>query len=115
MLESEAFDNVRHKLLATYLQELGLHDKDVRLIANLYWHQAEQIRLQNSATTEEFEIRKGVRQGCILSPMLFSLYVERVFAEIVWSVLLYGAEAWMLKLLLSTVLKHSKCGLLDGC
>nr|CAH7735352.1 unnamed protein product [Callosobruchus chinensis] len=79
----EAFDNVKHELLSTYLQELGLDDKDVRLTANLYWHQAAQIRLQNSATTEELEIRKGVRQGCIPSPMLFNLYVERVFAEIV--------------------------------
>nr|CAH7746020.1 unnamed protein product [Callosobruchus chinensis] len=78
----KAFDDVRHELLATYLQELGLDDKDVRLIANLYWHQAAQIRLHNSATTEEFEIRKEVRQGCILSPMLFNLYVERVFAKI---------------------------------
>nr|CAH7733485.1 unnamed protein product [Callosobruchus chinensis] len=79
----KGFDNVRHEVLATYLQEPGLDDKDVRLIANLYWHQAAQIRLQNSATTEEFEIRKGVRQGCILSPMLFNLYVEGVSAEIV--------------------------------
>ena len=78
----KAFDNVRHELMVTYLQELGLDDKDVRMIANLYWHQTAQIRLQNSATTEEFEIRKGVRQGCILSPMLFNLYVERAFAEI---------------------------------
>nr|CAH7754196.1 unnamed protein product [Callosobruchus chinensis] len=46
-------------------------------------HMVAQIRLQNLATTEEFKTRKGVRQGCILSPMLFNLYMERVLAEIV--------------------------------
>lgn len=77
----KAFDNVKHNLLIKYLNDLGLDGKDVRLISNLYWHQRAEIRISNAGTTEDFEIKKGVRQGCILSPMLFNLYVEKAFSE----------------------------------
>jgi hypothetical protein len=79
----KAFDNVKHELMIKYLQELGLDAKDIRIIANLYWNQTATVRLQNSNETEDFSIKKGVRQGCILSPMLFNLYVEKAFAEAV--------------------------------
>lgn len=78
----KAFDNVKHDLLIRYMQDLGLDNKDIRIIANLYWNQTAEVRLQNFKTTEDIEIKKGVRQGCILSPMLFNLYVERAFAEV---------------------------------
>lgn len=77
----KAFDNVRHDLLLRYLEDLGLDDKDVRIIRNLYWNQTAEVRLPCGSETEEFSIKKGVRQGCILSPMLFNLYVERAFQE----------------------------------
>ena len=32
--------------------------------------------------TEEFQVKKGVRQGCVLSPSLFNLYTEKLFREI---------------------------------
>ena len=32
--------------------------------------------------TEEFQVKKGVRQGCVLSPHLFNLYTEKIFKEI---------------------------------
>ena len=57
--------------------KVGGDGKDLWIISNLYWH----VRLRNYKLTEEFEIRKGVHQGCILSPMIFNLYVEQVFSE----------------------------------
>ena len=32
--------------------------------------------------TEEFQVKKDVRQGCVLSPHLFNLYTEKIFREI---------------------------------
>ena len=55
------------------LQEMGILDHLTCLLRNLYAGQETTIR-----TTDWFQIRKGVRQGCILSPCLFNLYAEYI-------------------------------------
>ena len=55
------------------LQEMGISDHLTCLLRNLYAGQETTIR-----TTDWFQIRKGVRQGCILSPCLFNLYAEYI-------------------------------------
>ena len=45
------------------------------LLRNLYAGQEATVRTGHG-TTDWFQIRKGVRQGCILSPYLFNLYAE---------------------------------------
>ena len=47
------------------------------LLRNLYAGQEASIRTRHR-TTECFQIRTGVRQGCILSPCLFNLYAEYI-------------------------------------
>ncbi|CAH2235401.1 jg5969 [Pararge aegeria aegeria] len=49
-------------------------------IQNLYWNQRAKVRVDNEET-EDVEIKRGVRQGCILSPTLFNLYSETIIAE----------------------------------
>ena len=44
-------------------------------LRNLYAGQEATVRTGHG-TTDSFQIRKGVRQGCILSPCLFKLYAE---------------------------------------
>ena len=46
-------------------------------MGNLYAGQEETVRTGHG-TTDWFEIRKGVHQGCILSPCLFNLYAEYI-------------------------------------
>ena len=45
------------------------------------WEQAGIIRIEGGVTSE-FKIKKGVRQGCVLSSSLFNLYTEQIFREI---------------------------------
>ena len=49
----------------------------IHLLRNLYAGQEATVRTGHG-TTDWFQIRKGVRQGCILSPCLFNLYAEYI-------------------------------------
>ena len=60
--------------------ELGFPEHIVALLQSLYIDQTAVIRW-NGSTTETFPIGKGVRQGCILFPHLFSLYTESVMRD----------------------------------
>ena len=59
------------------LQEVGIPDHLTYLLRNLYAGQEATIRTGHG-TTEWFQIRKGVYQGCIVSPCLFNLYAEYI-------------------------------------
>ena len=77
---SKAFDKVHHSQLIECLEKIGIDGKDIRIIANLYWHQKAAIRIQNELSPFT-EIKRGVRQGCVLSPYLFNIYTEFIFRE----------------------------------
>ena len=74
---AKAFDCVDHNKLWKILQEIGISGHLTCLHINLYAGQEATIRTRHR-TTDWFQIRKGVRQGCILSPCLFNLYAEYV-------------------------------------
>ena len=56
---------------------MGTPDYLICLLRNLYACQEGTVRTRHG-TTDWFQIRKGVRQGCILSPCLFNLYAEYI-------------------------------------
>ena len=56
------------------LKEMGIPDHLTCLLRNPYAGQEATVRTGHG-TTDWFQIGKGVRQGCILSPYLFNLYV----------------------------------------
>jgi len=62
------------------IKEVGLDGKDLRIIGNLSWNQTDSLSLDGDIT-EDVKILRGVRQGCILSPLLFNLYYEKLFKE----------------------------------
>ena len=68
---------VDHSKLWKILQKMGIPDHLTCLLRNLYAHQEATVRTGNG-TTDWFQIRKGVCQGCLLSPCLFNLYVEYI-------------------------------------
>ena len=59
------------------LKEMGTPDHLTCLLRNLYASQEATVRTGHG-TTDWFHIRKGVHQGCILSPCLFNLYTEYI-------------------------------------
>ena len=78
---SIAFDRVKHKELMQMLSELDIDGKDLRLIRNLYWNQKAAIKIGDQISNY-VDIKRGVRQGCVLSPDLFSLYSEKILRGI---------------------------------
>ena len=71
----KAFDYVDHNKLWQILEEMGIPDHLTCLLRNLYASQEATVRTGHG-TTDWFQTRKGVCQGCILLPCLFNLYVE---------------------------------------
>ena len=59
------------------LTEVGIPDHLTCLLTNPYAGQEATVRTGHE-TTDWFQIGKGVRQGCILSPCLFNFYVEYI-------------------------------------
>ena len=70
------------------LQEMGIPDHLTCLLRNLYAGQEATVRTEHG-TTDWFQIRKGVHQGCVLSPCLFNFYAE----YILWTARLDEAQA----------------------
>ena len=56
---------------------MGIPDHLTWLLRNLYIDQEATVRTGHG-TTDWFQIRKGVHQGCVLSPYLFNLYAEYI-------------------------------------
>ena len=59
------------------LKEMGIPDHFTCLVRNLYAGQEATVRTGHG-TTDWFQIGKGVRQGCILSPCSFNFYAEYI-------------------------------------
>ena len=66
---------MNHNKLGKILKEMGIPDHLTCLLRNLYASQEATLRTRHGKP-DWFQIGKGVRQGCILSPCLFNLYAE---------------------------------------
>ena len=71
----KAFDYVNHNKLWKILKGMGISEHLTPLLRNLYAGQEATLKTRHG-TTDWFQIRKGVCQGCILPPCLFNLCVE---------------------------------------
>ena len=78
---AKAFDCVDHHKLWKILKEMGILDHLTGLLRNVYAGQEATVRT-GQGITYWFLIRKGVRQGCILSPCLFNLYTEYIMENV---------------------------------
>ena len=74
---AKAVDCVDHSKLWKILKEIRIPDHLTCLLRNLYAGQEATIRTGHG-TTDWFQIRKGIHQGCILSPYFFNLNAEYI-------------------------------------
>src|SRR5574337_1264493 len=74
---AKAFDCVDHNKMWKILKVMGIPDQLTCLLRNLYAGQEATVRTGHG-TTDWYQIKKGVRQGGILSPCLFNLYAEYI-------------------------------------
>ena len=74
---AKAFHCVDHHKLWKILKEMGIPDHLTCLLRNLYAGEEAPVRTGHG-TTDWFQIGKRVRQGCILSPCLFTLHAEYI-------------------------------------
>src|SRR3989442_14319734 len=62
------------------MEKAGIPDLERRLIINLYWRQHAAVRWDGEVS-REVDVGRGVRQGCVISPILFNLYSEYMIKE----------------------------------
>ena len=70
-----------HNKLWKILEEMGILDHLICLLRNRYAGQEATVRTGHG-TTDWFQIREEVHQGCILSPCLFNLYAEYIMKNL---------------------------------
>uniref|UniRef100_A0A8B9X422 RNA-directed DNA polymerase n=1 Tax=Bos mutus grunniens TaxID=30521 RepID=A0A8B9X422_BOSMU len=78
---AKAFDCVDHNKLWKILKEMGIPDHLTCLLRNMFAGQEATFRTGHGVT-HWFQIGKGVRQGCILSPCLLNLYAEYIMRNV---------------------------------
>ena len=76
----KAFDRVWHEALWATMRKYNINASIIRAIKNLY-DKAQSAVLFNGSTGEWFRNTIGVRQGCLLSPTLFKIFLERIMCE----------------------------------
>ena len=72
---TKAFDRVRQDEIIKELTKFRIDGKDLRIIKNMYWEQTAAMQVEGEISAFQ-KIKRGVRQGCVLSPDLFFLYSE---------------------------------------
>src|SRR6218665_3822680 len=75
----KAFDSIPHETLWVTMIELGFPGHIINILTKLYSKKA-RVKVAGTMSTE-FRIRRGVRQGCVLSPTLFNIVAEMVIRE----------------------------------
>ena len=76
----KAFDRVPRKVIWWVLRKLGVEEWIVRLVKGMYANARSRVRVGESFS-KEFEVKVGVHQGSILSPLLFIIVLEALSRE----------------------------------
>ena len=79
--QKKAFDNVDHEYLFSVLRAMGFGDGFIKYIKLLYTQTESLVKIGNSLTVP-FTFEKGIRQGCPLSGLLYTLSIEPLLSKL---------------------------------
>src|SRR6218665_1835892 len=78
---TKAFDHISHEPLWVTMTEMGYPVHIIILLTKLYGKQQARVRVAGGLSNE-FRVKKGARQGCVISPYLFNIMAEVVMREV---------------------------------
>ena len=78
---SKAYDRVHRGKLWRCLESLGVSGKFLEVLHSLYMENCMQVKVDDQLS-DPFRVGVGLRQGCVLSPMLFSLYINGLIDDL---------------------------------
>ena len=73
----KAYDRVNREMLCRVLEKVGLCEKIVNIVRSMYVDTKARYK-QGNIKTDWVKSERGHRQGCILPPILFSMYTEEL-------------------------------------
>ena len=76
-----AFDTIWRKALWKMMYSIGINSKIIKIIESMY-NKSSCTIIVDGKLTEWFKVAIGVRQGCLLSPTLFNLFLDFVMEEL---------------------------------
>ena len=79
---AKAYDGIPREALLAVLRRYGISDRVCQLITLLYRKTSARVRV-GSDESEVFDIESGVKQGCILSTLLFNIYIDFVLRQVI--------------------------------
>ena len=79
-IDFKAFDMVWHAALWATMKKYNISTNLIQVIKNFY-NKATSVVLFNSSIGDWFRTTVGVRQGCLLSPTLFNIFLERIMTD----------------------------------
>ena len=77
----KAYDSVPRQALWKVLEKCGVPPRILSIVRSFHEGMHAEVKVGPAATTESFEVRNGLRQGCTLAPTLFNIYFSAMVAN----------------------------------
>uniref|UniRef100_A0A803SPW5 ribonuclease H n=1 Tax=Anolis carolinensis TaxID=28377 RepID=A0A803SPW5_ANOCA len=75
---AKAFDTVNRSALWTIFQKIGCPDKFVNILRLLHDDMMATVLDSNGSQSDPFKVESGVKQGCVIAPTLFSIFIAMI-------------------------------------